>query len=346
MKRKNFSYARYGYIFSIPFVLAFLIFALYPLVYTVSISFTDRTGVHLPGREYNIQTRNVTDVNGEPVLDADGNQVTKIAPFENIRWVLNAQTFRRALRTTFEIWIVNFIPQLVLAIVLAAWFTSRWTKIKGQGLFKVLFYMPNIITAGSIAALFMALFMFPKGAVNDLLIMLGIIDSAKNFAVSGSSQKLIISFIQFWMWYGYTMLIVISGIIGLNPQMYESADIDGASAVKQFFYITLPNLKTILLFILVTSVIGGLNMFDIPMLYADGGPAGATSTTSVFIYRQAFAGSYRYNIASAASVVMFVIIAVLSAVLFYILRDKDAEKLKKMQRAERRAFKKAAKAVD
>jgi multiple sugar transport system permease protein len=147
------------------------------------------------------------------------------------------------------------------------------------------------------------------------------------------------------MWYGYTMLIVISGILGLNPQMYESADIDGASAFKQFFFITLPNLRTILIFILVTSIIGGLNMFDIPMMYSNGGPAGGTVTASLYIYGQAFAGSYRYNTASAASVLMFIIIAILSSIIFYIMRDKDEIRLRKYKKAEEKARKAAAKAV-
>ncbi|MDR2532574.1 MAG: sugar ABC transporter permease [Oscillospiraceae bacterium] len=369
-QRKNFSYAKYGYIFCIPFILAFLIFSFYPLYYTVSISISDRQGVPLPGREYGIQTRalfdeekipvyddngnplydedgaRVYDITRTPILDEDGNQIIKIAPLENFRTVLNTEMFKRAFATTFRLWIVNFIPQILLAIILAAWFTSRWTKIKGQGVFKVLFYMPNIITAGTIAVLFSTLFLFPTGVVNDALIRWGILETPKNFRVDANATRLIVSFIQFWMWYGYTMLILISGILGLNPQMYESADIDGAGAVKQFFFITLPNLRTILIFTFVTSLIGGLNMFDIPMLYAGGGPGGATRTTSMFIYNQAFAGAYRYNTASAASVLMFLIIAALSAVIFVIMRDKDEARLKKLKKAEARAIKQAAKAVN
>ncbi|MCL1823592.1 MAG: sugar ABC transporter permease [Oscillospiraceae bacterium] len=334
MKRKNFSYAKFGYIFCIPFVVVYLIFSFYPLIYTISISFSDREGPMLASAEYGIYKTLQTDKNGNEVLKAD--------PFGNYREVLGMQTFKRAVGVTFKLWIINFIPQVILAVILAAWFTNRWTQIKGQGLFKLLFYMPNIITAGSIAALFSAFFMFPVGVVNNTLISMGVLEKAKNFGVDATATQLIVSFIQFWMWYGYTMLIVISGIIGLNPQMYESADIDGAGPVKQFFFITLPNLRTILLYMLVTSVIGGLNMFDIPMMYVDGGPAGATSTASVFIYRQAFAGAKRYNKASAASVIMFFIIGAFSVALFFIMRDKDAAKLKKMQKAEKRALKNAA----
>jgi len=332
MRYKNFSYAKYGYIFSIPFVLAFLFFSFYPLLYTVTISFSDMAGAMTVDREYGINRNIVVD-------DITGETTESLDPFGNYRTVLNMQGFKRALSTTFTIWMINFIPQLLLALVLAVWFTSRWTKLKGQGVFKLFFYMPNIITAGSIAALFYAFFMFPKGVVNDTLMNLKVIDSAYNFAQDSRAQRLIVSFIQFWMWYGYTMLIFISGILGLNPEMYESADIDGAGVVKQFFFITLPNLKTILLYMLVTSVIGGLNMFDIPYLYSQGGPSGATTTTSIFIYNQAFAGARRYNMASAASVIMFFIIAVLSAMLFFIMRDKDTAQHNKLLRKEARSRK-------
>jgi len=236
---------------------------------------------------------------------------------------------------------MNFIPQIFLALVLTAWFTRHRNKIKGQGAFKVLFYMPNIITAGSIAILFSALFMFAVGAVNYVLMSLGIIDEPFQFMNTRSSAQLIVAFIQFWMWYGYTMLILISGVLGLNPEMYEVSEIDGANSVQQFFYITLPNLKTILLYVLVTSTVGGLSMFDIPRLFhsTPGGPDNATSTLSLFIYNQAFAGRFMFNRAAAASLIVFVIIAVLSAVMFYLLRDKDASVQNKQEKALRRAAK-------
>jgi multiple sugar transport system permease protein len=104
----------------------------------------------------------------------------------------------------------------------------------------------------------------------------------------------------------------------------------------------LPSLRTILLFVMVTSMIGGLQMFDIPQLFLAGGPDDATLTTSVFIYEQAFRGSYLYNRAAAASMIMFVIGAVLSLILFYVMRDRHEAKLKKASRKLERASRKAA----
>ena len=314
-KRNSVSYAKYGYIFSIPFVLAFLAFMLYPLGYTAIIGFTDLSG--FGARDFSF----LED------------------PLENFKLLFQNQLFITSMGNTFRIWIVNFIPQILLALLLTAWFTRHRNKIKGQGVFKVLFYMPNIITAGSIAILYSALFMFPVGPVNYVLTNLGIIDEPFQFMQKANAAQLIVSFIQFWMWYGYTMLILISGVLGLNPEMYEVSEIDGANGIQQFFFITLPNLKTILLYVLVTSTVGGMSMFDIPRLFANGGPDNSTSTLSLFIYNQAFAGRYMFNRAAAASMIVFAIIAVLSVVMFFLLRDKDAIKQSRDERALRRAAK-------
>lgn len=316
-KVKGISYAKYGYIFSIPFALAFCIFMLFPMAQTITYAFSDFQGAaKFQSGEFSL-------------LDQ---------PLENFRLlIMENQLFRTSLSNTFKIWIMNFIPQMILALVLAAWFTNRRSQIKGQGIFKILFYMPNIITAGSIAILFGALVSFPVGPVNYFRELLGY--APYDFANNATASQIIVAFIQFWMWFGYTMLIMISGILGLNPEMYESSEIDGANGIQQFFYITLPNLRTIIIYMLVTSVVGGITMFDIPYLFNNGGPANATSTLATFIYGQAFAGSYFFNRAAAASLIVFVIIAFLSAIIFYLMSDKDERRLKKQEKALRRASK-------
>lgn len=303
--RKNVSYSKYGYIFSLPFILIFLVFSLYPIFYTLIIGFTDYKGLGTTTWQF--------------LAD----------PFQNFVTILNNNSFRQALVNTFIIWTVNFIPQILMALLLTAWFTSKRNKMRGKGFFKVLFYLPNIITSASIAILFFALFGYPVGPVNSLLLNLGIIDEPIYFLISKASARGIIAFIQFWMWYGYTMIILTSGVMGINPEIFEAAEIDGTSGIQTFFYITLPNLKTILLYVLITSMIGGLNMFDIPKMFMQGGPDNSTLTTSVFIYNQAFSGSYLYNRAAAASMIMFLIIAVFSGFLFYIMRDKGEIKMRK-----------------
>jgi multiple sugar transport system permease protein len=141
---------------------------------------------------------------------------------------------------------------------------------------------------------------------------------------SASTTRWIVAFIQFWMWYGYTMIILISGVLGISPEIYEAAEIDGANDRQIFFRITIPNLRTILTYTLITSLIGGLSMYDIPKMLNNGNPNNSTLTTSVFIYNQAFAGSYMYNRAAAASMIMFVIIAFFSVIVFYLMRDRKS----------------------
>ena len=300
-KKKSISYAKYGYLFSLPFVIAYLVFHLYPTVYTAILGFTDCKG-----------------------LGNTNWHFLKDDIWKNFRTILNNATFKTSLKNTVVLWIMNFFPQITLALLLTAWFTSKRNTIKGQGFFKVVFYMPNIITAASVAILFNVLFGYPKGPVNDILVSLGLRSEAFFFTNSATASRWIIAFIQFWMWYGYTMIILISGVLGINPEIYEAAEIDGANDWQTFWQITIPNLRTILTYTLITSMIGGLNMYDMSKMFNNGNPNNSTLTTNVFIYNQAFAGSYMYNRAAAASMIMFVIIAFFSIIVFYMMRDRKS----------------------
>ena len=323
---KGMSYAKYGYLFALPFIIIFLIFTLYPTIYTFVLAFTDAQGV--------------------------GNEIKFLEePFDNFRKILTNKTFLTSFKNTVKLWIMNFIPQITLSMVLTAWFTARRITIKGQGFFKVMFYMPNIITAATIAILFNALFGYPSGPINDVYMaitslfnrLFGDPDApvkAFDFFTSKTASQVIVAFIQFWIWYGNTMIVLISGVLGISPDIYEAADIDGANSAQIFFQITIPNLKTVLLYTLVTSLIGGLNMFDIPKLFNKGGPDMATSTTSVFIYDKAFKGKQLFAQAATASILMFIVIAACSALLFYLMRDKDAIAAEKVKKADQKARRK------
>ncbi len=301
---KALSYAKYGYLFSLPFVIAYAIFSAYPTIYTAILGFTDCKG--LGNTNWHIYTEDI---------------------WRNFRTILNNNTFKISLGNTVVIWIMNFIPQIVLALLLTAWFTSKRNQIKGQGFFKVVFYMPNIITAASVAILFNVLFGYPKGPVNDLLVSMGLRNEAYYFTNNATASRWIIAFIQFWMWYGYTMIILISGVLGINPEIFEAAEIDGANDRQTFWQITIPNIRTILTYTLITSMIGGLNMYDMSKMFNNGNPNNSTLTVNVFIYNQAFAGSYMYNRAAAASMILFVLIAILSIVVFYLMRERTPKKI-------------------
>lgn len=322
-KKKSLNYAKYGYIFSIPFVVAYLIFSFYPIINTFLIAFSDLVG---PARkDYNFLTGDI---------------------FENFKKVLGNPIFKKAFLNTLKLWICNFIPQMIIALLLTAWFTDTRSKVKGQGFFKVVFYMPNIITAATVAILFSTLFGDPVGPMNDLLKTLGFIDKPVKFLTKANVAQNIVIYIQTWMWFGYTMITLISGVIGIDPAIFEAAEMDGSNRFQTFIYITIPCIRTIMLFTLVTSLIGGLNMFDIPKLFiANSGPNYATYTTSVFIQSKAFEGRNLRNEAAAASLIMFVIIVICSAALFYIMRDKDEAEARKLRKQALKQAKLASKGV-
>lgn len=322
VKRRRLNHNAFGYIFSIPFVVIYLVFHLYPTVYTIFLSFTNALG-----------------------LDQEKVSILTSDIFANYKKILGNLTFREGFVNTFLIWIMNFIPQMLLALLLTAWFTRHRNKIRGQGFFKVVFYMPNIITAASVALLFATLLGYPTGPVNDLMVKSGIFNESYNFMNNKTIARIVVAFIQFWMWYGYTMIILISGVLGINPEIFESADVDGASEFKTFIHITLPNLKPIMLYTLVTSLIGGITMYDIPKSITDGmgAPRNATLTNTMFIYNQVFGGSYSYKNASAASMLIFLVILVLSAFVFLMLTDKDEAREKKENKRRMKEFRRAQK---
>lgn len=298
-RKKSLKYDRYGYYFVTPFIIIFLVFQLYPIIYTINLSFTDLAGW---ATEY---------------------EYIGLSNFKNL---FQNQLFLQSLRNTALIWIINFIPQLLMALVLATWFTDMKVQIKGQGIYKVLFYLPGIITAASIAVLFSSFFRYPEGPVNSILVSMKILKQPFEFFRSKTATRLIVAFIQFWMFYGSTMIMIIAAILGISPQLYEAAMIDGANARKTFFFITLPLIKPILLYILVTSLIGGMQMFDIPFLLTNGNPDNAVGTVAMFIYKQAFTGARSFNIAAAASMILLFIIICCSLILFRLFSEKEEGK--------------------
>ena len=186
----------------------------------------------------------------------------------------------------------------------------------------------NIITAATIGMLFFSLVSYPIAPINTLLQKLGILNTPFEYFRNAPTSRGIVSFIQWWMWYGNTMIIMIAGIMGINPALFEAALVDGCSSRQTFWKITLPLIKPILLYNLVTSLVGGLTMFDIPHLMTQGNPNYTTNTVARFIYQQGFEAPNNFNMASAASVVLFGIIVVCSLILSALMKDRDAKPAK------------------
>lgn len=322
---RSISYAKYGYFFILPFFLVYCFFKLYPLFNTFYLSFFG---------------------NGKKVDDFVGLQNFQALLFGTGMGRTSSaihETFIQTLGNTFIVWIGNFIPQIVLSLALAVWFTDAKLKIKGKGFFKVVMYMPNILTAASIAALYLSLFAESKyGPVNNLLMSIGIIDNPIKFVTGVWQSRGMVMFIQCWMWFGNTMIMLMSGIMGLNPSLFEAANIDGASSGQVFRKITLPLLSPMMLYTVVTSMIGGLQMFDIPYMYTKGTQRNEyTKTAAVFIYEhfREKMPNPNYGFSAAASVILFFITIILGSVAFYMNRDKDELAKKKERKANMKALK-------
>lgn len=322
---RSISYAKYGYFFILPFFLVYCFFQLFPLFNTFYLSFFGN------GKKFDDF---VGLQNFQALLFGTGMGRTSSAIHE---------TFIQTLGNTFIVWIGNFIPQIVLSLALAVWFTDAKLKIKGKGFFKVVMYMPNILTAASIAALYLSLFAESKyGPVNNLLMSIGIIDNPIKFVTGVWQSRGMVMFIQCWMWFGNTMIMLMSGIMGLNPSLFEAANIDGASSGQVFRKITLPLLSPMMLYTVVTSMIGGLQMFDIPYMYTKGTQRNEyTKTAAVFIYEhfREKMPNPNYGFSAAASVILFFITIILGSVAFYMNRDKDELAKKKERKANMKALK-------
>ena len=306
-RRRKVTYDHYGYFFIAPFFIVFLVFQLYPIFFTFRTSLTDAVG-------------------WSKILN------NSIIGFDNFKMLFTSNDISRlfwlSFKNTVIIWFFNFVPQIGMALILASWFTDTHLRLKAQGAFKVMIFMPNIITAATIGMLFFSLFSYPIAPINTLMQKLGIINTPFEYFRNVPTSRGLISFIQWWMWYGNTMIIMIAGMSGINPSLFEAAMIDGCTSRQIFWKITLPLIKPILLYNLITSLVGGLTMFDIPHLMTQGNPNNMTNTVARFIYMQGFSGSYNFNMASASSVVLFAIIIVGSLILNQLMKDRDARPVK------------------
>lgn len=319
-KRANLEKNYFGYIFIAPFFLTYLIFQVVPLIDTFRYALTDAKAWYM-----------------------DPEQAYNFVGLDQFKFVVNDQFFKDAFFTTPVMWIMGFIPQLGIALLLAAWFTNEKIRVKGQGFFKVVFYMPNIMTAATIGVLFLA-FIRSNGFIHSFCVAIGYIEDARYPITSEWFGRGIVAFINFWMWYGQTMIVLTAGILGINPSFFEAASIDGASGFQTFGRITLPLIRPIMTYSLVTSLIGGFQMFDVPNMLATGDSHAAfgpkISTIVMYIKSVAYQGTFSVGRACAASVILFAVTAVVSLFLFWIMRDKDAAKAAKA--AKRRAKEQAA----
>lgn len=297
MKSRN----KYGYLFISPFFIVFSIFGIYPIILSLYMSFTDYKGI------------------GSPF---SANWVG----IEQYLRLINDEYFVQAFFNTWKIWGVNIILQLSIALILAIIFSDIRLKLKGVSLFRAIFYLPNLMTVSSVALLFLFILDWQHGSLNMLLLKIGFISKPINWLGQPATAQLSVSLIQTWLWFGHTFIIVFAGIQGISKDYFEAAMIDGANRIQTFFKVTLPLLKPIMIYVVITSLIGGLQLFEIPFLMSTnglGGPEGSLVTMVLYLYNQAFK-YHNFGYAAAVAYGLFLIILVFSVIVFRGMFKKEA----------------------
>ena len=278
-KRNKINKDNAGYFFIAPYFIVFLTFTLYPILYTFKLSF----------------------------MSWDGFGEQQFIGLANYQRLLQDQMFIKSIGNTIFIALLAMIPQMVFGLVLA--FLLNQKKLRGSNFFKTVFYFPNLVTAVSLGVLFSLLFDWKAGSVNQVLMTLHIIKDPINWKGSPLLSQLIVALVLFWQYFGYYTIIFTAGIRGIPYELFEAAEVDGASKVQTFFKIVLPLMRPIMTFAFVTSIIGGLQIFDLP--YTFGGAMGGTKasllTMVMYMYNIAFT-NLDYGYGAAISYGLFVII--------------------------------------
>ena len=313
-RRKSLSYAKWGYLFILPFFITYFIFSLIPMIDTVRYSFFEyyRSGIKEIGPNF--------------------------IGLENYISLLQSDMVKYG-ENTLILWLIGFVQQIVIALILAAWFTDVRLKIRGKQFFKVVIYLPNLIMASAFALLFFTLFS-TNGPINSILMSIGITKSPIDFMGSVLGTRSLIGLMNFLMWFGNTTIMLMAAIMGISMDVFEASDLDGCNSIQRFFYITLPMIRPILAYTLITSIIGGLQMFDVPQILTNGqGNPDRTSMTMI-MFLNSHLKSKNYGMAGALSVYLFIISGILCFIVYRMTNDNDPDgskaAAKKRAREERR----------
>lgn len=288
MKRRNL----FGYVFIAPFFIVYAIFGIYPVLLSFYLSFTNYRGV---GSPYNADIIN----------------------FANYTRLLQDSYFLDAFFNTWKVWGINIILQLSIALFLAILFADQRLKLKGVSFFRALFYLPNLITISSIALLFSYILDWQHGPLNMILLQVGTLSKPINWLGQPVTAQLSVSLILTWLWFGHTFIIMFAGVQGISKDYFDAAMVDGANRRKMFTHVTIPLLKPILIYITITSLIGGLQLFELPLLITagNGSPQGSLMTMVYYLYNKAFQ-YYDVGYAAAVAYGLFIIILAFALIIY------------------------------
>lgn len=301
-KKKNgnsnvVKYNKWGYIFLAPFIIVYGVFQLIPFVSTIYYSFFEnyRSGLKQIG----------------PNFIGMGNYAELLSNADIWKYTEN----------TFVMWVIGFVPQIVVSLLLAAWFSDPSLRLKGQRFFKTVIYLPNLIMAAAFSMLFFTLFA-DSGPINSMLVSAGLITEPYKFMSNTWSARTLVGFMNFLMWFGNTTILLLAGMMGIDTSLFEAAEVDGATAGQIFWKVTMPLLRPIFIFVLITSLIGGLQMFDVPQILTagEGAPDRTTMTLIMFLNKHLY--NKNYGMSGALSVILLIITGLLSFAVFKFTTDQ------------------------
>lgn len=277
MTRKNAPY-----LFLTPMIILFAVFMIYPVIKSLILSFQDFT---------------------------DGQYI--FCGLENYTTLLKDEVFWKSLKNTFIYLAVQVPVMVVLSLVLGVMIEQAFLKFRSG--FRMSIFLPSVTALVAYSIVFKLLFNTDFGIINSALRTLGF-DGVDWLNTIWGARFAIIAAIT-WRWTGYNTIIMIAGLKNIPLELYESADIDGANAFQKFFYITIPMVKSIMLFVSITSTIGTLQLFDESFVLTGGGPNNATITIGHYLYNTGFS-YYKFGYAAAISYALVVIIGILSIIQF------------------------------
>lgn len=302
------------YLYIAPFFLVFALTGLFPLLYTVWVSVHKW---HLIGGDQGF--------NG----------------LDNYAAVLQQPTFWLSLRNTFSIFVLSSVPQIIAAVLIAYVLDSN---LRAKTFWRMGVLLPYVVAPVAVSMIFTKLFADQSGMINTLLHTVGVSPIGWH-ADAFWSHVAIASMVNF-RWTGYNALIVLAAMQAIPRELYEAAIVDGASRARQFWSITVPQLRSTLMFVIITSTIGGLQIFDEPRLYDTMGNGGADKqwlTTTMYLYQLAWGPQKSFGRASAVALILFVII-LFFAMLSFMLTRRIASSGTAQPHRSRRARRGAARA--
>ncbi|WP_404430349.1 sugar ABC transporter permease [Microbacterium lacus] len=278
------------YLYISPFFILFAIIGIFPIVFTAVISF----------QEWDLVRNSGTFVG-----------------FEQYAWILNDPKFWTALRNTFSIFLLSTIPQLILALFIAAMLDRN---IRAKTFWRMSVLLPFVMAPVAVALIFSNMFGDNYGLVNNILTNIGL-EPIQWHKDAFASHIAIATMVNF-RWTGYNALILLAAMQAVPREYYEAATVDGANAFRQFWSITLPSLKPTLIFVIITSTIGGLQIFDEPRMFDNTGQGGSAQqwlTITLYLYNIGW-GEFNFGRAAALAWILFIIIIVIGLINLFITR--------------------------